>query len=107
MMANALCVMVILPLEEIEAEEYRVPTGHFIEFYDVVGFDLKMAIGFGQNTLCACGRLLTPYQVKDAGMTHDIHVNGEYFDMMNFEYRYGELLGVFHRPRYEDQAKDH
>ncbi|AML51970.1 hypothetical protein [Falsihalocynthiibacter arcticus] len=58
-MAKALGVSVTLPLEEIEAEEYRVPTGHFVEFYDVVGFDLKMAIGFDQNTLRACGRLLT------------------------------------------------
>ncbi|MCV2893436.1 hypothetical protein [Lentibacter sp. XHP0401] len=106
-MAKALDVTVILPTEKIEAEEYWGATGHFVELYDVAGFDLKMAIGFNQNTLRACGRLLTPYQVKDAGITHDIHVNGEYFDMMNFEYRYGELLGVFPSPRYGDRSKDH
>ncbi|WP_156477430.1 hypothetical protein [Falsihalocynthiibacter arcticus] len=94
-MAKALGVSVTLPSEEIAAEEYRVPTGHFVKFYDVVGFDLEMAIGFDQNTLRASGRLLAQFQIKDASITHDIHVNGEYFDMMNFEYRYGELLGVF------------
>ncbi len=106
-MAKALGVTVILPSEEIDAEEYRPPAGQIIEFYDVVGFDLKMVIGFNQNTFHACGRLLTPHQITEAGIIHDIHVNGEYFDMMNFVYRYGELLGVFPSPRYDDRSKDH
>ena len=107
MIAKALDVTVTMPSEEIVAEEYCVPTGHFVEFYDVVGLDLKMAIGFDQNTLRACGSLMTPHQIEEAGITHEIHVNGGYFDMMNVEYRYGELLGVFPSPRYGGHSKDH
>ena len=106
-MSEALGVKVEFFESAISSGKACIPTGDFVEFYDVIGFDLKMAVGYSLGTLRACGRLVTTNQIEQAEVMRDIDADGPYFDMMNYEYRYGEYLGVFLSPRYDDQSKDH
>ncbi|WP_322890622.1 MULTISPECIES: hypothetical protein [unclassified Yoonia] len=94
-MAFALGVDVIFTPEDPSSEQGYDPVNKKVRLYQVKGSDLKMAIGYDADNRHACGRLVTPFYIEHTQKIHAAHVDGEYFDMMNVEARFGELLGVF------------
>lgn len=94
-MARALDVTVVFEPEDPPSGKGYDPVNVHVRLYQVRGADLQLAIGYNANTCHALGRLTTPRYIEHVRIVHAAHVDGKYFDMINVELRFGELLGVF------------
>ena len=94
-MACALDVTVIYTPEHPSCGQGYDPVNVHVRLYQVTGSDLQLAIGYDAKTRQALGRLTTPHYLEHVKIVHAEHVDGKYFDMINVEHRFGQLLGVF------------